>query len=563
MRDPSFGRPWWTRRDFLKGSAAAVAAAYGLSRGLGMAEQVPDKFEGMAFKLKAPEPGAKSGGVLRMGIPNRPPHFDIHQSGTFFNLGAQACMFDNLIRRDPFDSGNIIPDLAHSWEIAEDGKTYTFFLRKDVQFHDGAELTAEDVKATFDRIAKPPSGISIPRSILFKSVSEISARDKYTVEFKLSEPRPINFMMSAIASGWNVIVRKKTLEDNNFNLRKVVTYPGTGPFRSVRRVENEVWVMEKNSNYWNKGLPYLDGIEFYHVLPFSPEMASAILAGRVDYVRATDPVTTRKAKATQGMSTATYYQSVVHATWVNNKKKPFDDPRVRRAMHLVLDKPVLVEVVKDVAPMMFGGFIYPFSQFATPKEELTKRLGYQSDPTAAIDEARALMAAAGHADGIKVLDYMVRDVAIFKLWSQAVQAMLKQTLNVECNLRTVVESVWFDDTANGHFDLAIGAIVSTLLDPSDYFNAWYGKDGPQNYSFWDNEEFQALTARIDREVDGGKRLALIRQAEAMMEQDPPFLPVAWENINDVWYNYVKGHKPAKYFGVYDVVRLDTIWLDKS
>ncbi|HEY3618817.1 MAG TPA: ABC transporter substrate-binding protein [Candidatus Sulfotelmatobacter sp.] len=563
MKDPSFGRPWWTRRDFLKGSAVAVAGAYGLSPGLGLAEQVPDKFDGVAFKLKAPEPGAKSGGVLRMGIPNRPPHFDIHQSGTFFNLGAQACMFDNLIRRDPFDSGNIIPDLAHSWEIAEDGKTYTFFLRKDVQFHDGAELTAEDVKATFDRIAKPPSGISIPRSILFKSVSEISTRDKYTVEFKLSEPRPINFMMSAIASGWNVIVRKKTLEDNNFNLRKVVTYPGTGPFRSVRRVENEVWVMEKNSNYWNKGLPYLDGVEFYHVLPFSPEMASAILAGRVDYVRATDPVTTRKAKATQGMSTATYYQSVVHATWVNTKKKLFDDPRVRRAMHLVLDKPVLVEVVKDVAPMMFGGFIYPFSEFATPKEELTKRLGYQSDSTAAIDEARALMAAAGHVDGIKGLDYMVRDVAIFKLWSQAIQAMLKQTLSVECNLRTVVESVWFDDTANGHFDLAIGAIVSTLLDPSDYFNAWYGKGGPQNYSFWDNEEFQALTARIDREVDAGKRLALIRQAEAMMEQDPPFLPVAWENINDVWYNYVKGHNPAKYFGVYDVVRLDTIWLDKS
>jgi ABC-type transport system substrate-binding protein len=262
-----------------------------------MAEQVPDKFDGMAFKLKAPEPGAKSGGVLRMGIPNRPPHFDIHQSGTFFNLGAQACMFDNLIRRDPFDSGNIIPDLAHSWEIAEDGKTYTFFLRKDVQFHDGAELTAEDVKATFDRIAKPPSGISIPRSILFKSVSEISARDKYTVEFKLSEPRPVNFMMSAIASGWNVIIRKKTLEDNNYNLRKVVVYPGTGPFRSVRRVENEVWVMEKNPNYWNKGRPYLDGIEFYHVLPFSPEMASAILAGRVDYVLATDPATARKAQA--------------------------------------------------------------------------------------------------------------------------------------------------------------------------------------------------------------------------------------------------------------------------
>jgi ABC-type transport system substrate-binding protein len=265
-------------------------------------------------------------------------------------------MFDNLIRRDPRDGGKtIIPDLAHSWQIAEDGQTYTFLLRENIQFHDGAELTANDVKATFDRIVKPPQGISIPRSILFKAVSEINARDKYTVEFKLSEPRPVTFMMSAIASGWNVIVRKKTLEENHYDLRKIQVYPGTGPFHSVKYTENEVWIMEKNKNYWNKELPYLDGIEFYHVLPFSPEMASAILAKRVDYVFATDPATFRKATTTQEMSVETHYQSVVHATWVNNKRKPLDDPRVRRAMHLVLDRPVLMEVVKDVAPMMVGG----------------------------------------------------------------------------------------------------------------------------------------------------------------------------------------------------------------
>jgi peptide/nickel transport system substrate-binding protein len=123
--------------------------------------------------------------------------------------------------------------------------------------------------------------------------------------------------------------------------------------------------------------------------------------------------------------------------------------------------------------------------------------------------------------------------------------------------------VWFDDTKAGNYDLAIGAIVSTLLDPSDYFNAWYGKDGPQNYSFWNNSEFQALSAQIDREVNPAKRLALIRQAEAIMEKDPPLLPVAWENINDIWYSYVKGHNPSDYFGVYDAVRLDTVWLDKT
>src|SRR5262249_1434659 len=229
----------WSRRAFLKSSAAVATGAYGLRWGLGRAADIPYQFNGSKVQLAAPQPNPKHGGVARLGIPTRPPHFDIHQSGTFFNIGAQGCMFDNLIRRDPRDGGKtIIPDLAHSWQIAKDGKTYTFFLRKDVLFGDGAELTAEDVKATFDRIAKPPQGMSIPRSILFRAVGQISARDKYTVEFKLAEARPVNFMMSAIASGFNVIVRKKTLEDNNYDLRKVQVYPGTGPFRSVKYTEN-------------------------------------------------------------------------------------------------------------------------------------------------------------------------------------------------------------------------------------------------------------------------------------------------------------------------------------
>ena len=123
--------------------------------------------------------------------------------------------------------------------------------------------------------------------------------------------------------------------------------------------------------------------------------------------------------------------------------------------------------------------------------------------------------------------------------------------------------MWFDDVRTGKFDLAIGAIVSTLLDPSDYFNAWYSKGGPQNYSAWDNAEVQRAAA-ADRHARSiaKKRSALIRQAEAIMEEDPPLLPMSWEKINDGWYNYVKGHNPKDYFGIYDVVRFDTFWLDK-
>jgi ABC-type transport system substrate-binding protein len=208
-----------------------------------------------------------------------------------------------------------------------------------------------------------------------------------------------------------------------------------------------------------------------------------------------------------------------------------------------------------------GGFLYPVSAFATPPETLSERPGYQEDNTAAIKEARQLMAAAGYPNGLQ-MDFLVRDSPNLKLWSVAVQAMLKEALNIDANIRMVQISVWFDEAQAGTFDLTISAIVSTLLDPSDYFNAWYRKSGPQNYSRWHNAQFEALVEQIDHELEETKRQALIQQAEAIMEQDPPLLPVSWEKVNDAWYTYVKGHNPTNYFGIYDVVRFDTFWLDK-
>src|SRR5262245_25693566 len=170
------------------------------------------------------------------------------------------------------------------------------------------------------------------------------------------------------------------------------------------------------------------------------------------------------------------------------------------------------------------------------------------------------MAAAGYANGLKNLDFVVRDIATFKLWAVAIQAMLKETLNIETNLRVVQTSQWFDEAASGNFDLAISAIVSTLMDPSDYFNAWYGKDGPQNYGGWTNEQFHALTKKIAHELDQNKRRTMIRQAEDILEKDPPLIPISYEQIYDAWYNRVKGQNPSKFFGIYDVVRWDQVSL---
>lgn len=252
-----------------------------------------------------------------------------------------------------------------------------------------------------------------------------------------------------------------------------MNFPGTGPFRHVKRVDKEVWVMERNPDYWNEGLPYPDGMEIYHLAPFSTEMGGSLLSGKIDYTRGLDPATAVKVGKTLGMASLSFYQSVIHAIWTNTQRKPFDDPRVRRAMHLVFDRPVLVDVVKDMAPMLVGGFIYPFSTFATPPAKLAERLGYQPDPKAAVQEARRLLAEAGHPNGLKNVDFMVRELPHHKQWSVALPALLKETLNIETTMRAVQTSVWFDEAQAGSFGITISAIVSTLIDPSDYFNSWY------------------------------------------------------------------------------------------
>jgi peptide/nickel transport system substrate-binding protein len=543
------------RRTFLKRMGAAGAGVVVASR-----LSVPDPATAQDATVR-PDPAAKRGGTLRYGILTAAAHFDVHQSGTVANIGPQSPMYDTLLRRSPKDGQTIIPDLAQRWEISPDGKKYTFHLRKGVKFHDGADFTADDVKATYDRIVRPPKGIVIPRTPLFATVGEIVVVDPHKIEFRLTEARPKAYMLGAFASGWNIIVRKKTLEDNQGNLRQVMNYPGTGPFKHVSRQDKEVWIMERNQNYWNKGLPSVDRLEIYNLPPFSPELGSSFLSGKVDYARLLDPVSWRKAKGMQGVTAGVFNQSVIQAFWTNMvKNKALADPRVRRAIHLAMDRHALVEVVKDTAPMQVGGFVYPFHEMSTPRAELEKKLGYQTDIKPAVQEARRLMKEAGYGNGLKGLDFVVRDIATFKLWAVAIQAMLKEALNIESNLRVVQTSVWFDEAAAGNFDLAISAIVSTLMDPSDIFSAWYGKDGPQNYSRWTNPAFHDLANQIERELDDTKRKAMVRKAEDILESDPPLIPVSYEQIYDAWYNKVHGQNPSTYFGIYDVVRWDNAWL---
>src|SRR5690349_16474674 len=189
-REPS--RPFQVnRRAFLQRAGAVGAGAVVAAR-----IHRPGSVAAQDATLR-PDPGGKRGGTLRYGVHTAPAHFDVHQSGTVANIGAQSPMYDTLLRRSPKDGQTIIPDLAHRWEISPDGKKYTFHLRKGVKFHDGADLTADDVKATYERIARPPKGVVIPRTPLFATVGDIVVVNPHTIEFRMTESRPKAYMLGA------------------------------------------------------------------------------------------------------------------------------------------------------------------------------------------------------------------------------------------------------------------------------------------------------------------------------------------------------------------------------
>jgi ABC-type transport system substrate-binding protein len=476
-------------------------------------------------------------------------------------------MFDNLLRRSPLDGGReIIPDLAYKWDMSKDGLTYTFHLRDGVKFHDGALLTSEDVKATFDHIISPPKGILSPRKGVFDAVTDVKAVDPLTVQLILKAPR--GFLPDAIASGWNVIVRKKTLEDNQFDLKKVKGYPGTGPFIFESYQPGQVWKMRKNPNYWNPELPYLDGLVMNH-LPIGPATAGALLAGQADYAfHGGSDLRDGALKQPDKLTQVTYGIPANRAAWINHEHKPFDDARVRRAINLVIDRCVIKKSTAALSETVEGMWM-PSSDAVFGKAyreaTLNKQPGYKC-PTSPGDIAAAkkLLADAGFPDGkgFPKVDIMARNINFFVAWGPVLQGMMKQHLNIESTVRVVETAVWVEDQVRGNYDIGINGNPATLDHPAEYWKKWFGTGSSNWNKGASNPEFDAVLDKIIAESDPQKLAELVQQGTKILDEWVPTLALGYAVITDGWRNYVKGHGRKDRVALFDDNRMDTLWLDK-
>jgi peptide/nickel transport system substrate-binding protein len=214
----------------------------------------------------------RSGGELVFVVPAEPPSYDAHREDTFALIHPTAPHYNTLLRTDPADrtGTRIIGDLAESWTVSRDGRTYTLELRRGVKFHDGTELTSKDVKATYDKIISPPAAVASIRKGEYIDVEAVQAPDASTIVFRLKWPS--GSFLSSLASPWNWIYKADILaRDMRWYEKNIM---GTGPFTFVEHVKGSHWVGRKNPNYWDAGKPYLDGYRAIFIRDSAAQVAA-------------------------------------------------------------------------------------------------------------------------------------------------------------------------------------------------------------------------------------------------------------------------------------------------
>ena len=522
----------------------------------GLAQDDPLATAAETGLLVAPEPEPKRGGILRTAFGITTTSFDIYQGG---NVAVLTHLYDGLVRFNPLDGlQTIIPSLATGWDISDDGLTYTFTLRDGVTFHDGTPFTADDVVATFSRAISPPEGIVSIMQSFYQSVESVEAVDPLTVTFNLSQPQAD--LLTALAAPFSVVYSKAALDANDQDLRGVVS-PGTGPFVFDEYNEGERWAFSRNPNYWNPELPYLDGIELLHVAAWS-DRGTAVLTDQADFSWNVSVETFAEGERRDTIGTKQVPSIGCYMLYVNSRREPFNDPRVRRAMHLALNRQALIGVFRTQETIALTRWITHASPYATPSEEIAMLPGYRAEKDEDLATAQALMAEAGYADGITGVELLAASVAPHaEILAPALQDLLRTALNIDLQIRVTERAQLVAEESAGNFDLVLDTPTITVSDFSAIGNLYFRTDGSQNFGGYSNPAFDELLSAADQEMDVEARTAIFRQIEDALDEDPPWLLIGWTFHLPMWQSSFKGHNmEGRTQSVWG--RLDTGWLDQ-
>src|SRR3989454_591222 len=477
----------------------------------------------------------RRGGVLLAAIAADAPSLDPHQEQTFATIELVAPLYSTLIQIDPLSYPKIIGDAASEWKIASDGLTYTFKLRQGIRFHDGATMTAADVKATYDKIVFPPAGVRSIRKNAYSAIASIEAPDPITVVYKLKFASAS--LLGNLASPWNVIYPKKYLDrDPNYFKANVV---GSGPFKLKSYTRGSTFEGERNPDYFVKDRPYLDGYKFF-ISTETSVRAAALRSGRA-YIEFRDLPNSEVEAIKRQLGDKVVVQQTPFVLGIDR----YTGGRVLYPLTGLRDP---------------GALTRPGTEWAMSPAELEKFPGFWRDADKSRAEAKRLLAEAGYPNGFKVvlknrnvrLPYQDFAVYVIQEWRK---------IGVEAEHRPLETAAWFSDRRDtGHFELIIAPTVESSDDP-DVFLRRYTTGDPQNWGRYSNPALDDLFSRQARALDPAERKRLVIELQKIVLENAYHMPGLWWSRNVVHWAKVKNWvAPPSHFSNQ---KLQDVWLSED
>jgi peptide/nickel transport system substrate-binding protein len=498
----------------------------------------------------------KRGGTLVFAVESEPPNFDCHANVSFAFLHPVAPHYSTLLKFDAANYPAIKGDLAESWSISPDKRTYTFKLHPNVLFHDGTKLTSADVKASYERIVHPPEGVVSARQAAYAAIKSVDTPDARTVVFHLSWPEAA--MLANFASPWNCIYSAAKLKQDPLFPKTHIL--GSGPFTFVEYVKGDHWTGKRFDRYFEPGKPYLDGYEARFIK--GDKVIAALKSGAIQaQFRSVTP--TERDELTSALGDRI---QVAETPWLinlllvfNTKHPPFDDARVRRALSLAIDRWQAADTLSSTTYMKFvGGVMRPGFAMATPQAELEQLPGFSRDITASRAEARRLLAEAGVHD-LKV-DLLNRDVPIpYGPGADYVRAAWKE-IGVSVDEKRLNTKEWESRLKSGAFDAAFDFGGDYFDDPTLQLARYISRDlSPVNYSNATDRMLDALFVGQAVTPDSRERARIVRAFERRALTEAYTVPILWWNRIIANSARVKGWAitPSHYLNQ----DLSDVWLD--
>jgi peptide/nickel transport system substrate-binding protein len=453
---------------------------------------------------------------------------------------------------------SIVPDLATKWEWSEDGKELTFPLRQGVKWHDGKPFTAADVKCTWDLLMET-GGDKLrinPRKSWYSNVAEVTPRGDYEVTFRLKRPQPA--LLALLASGWAPVY------PCHVPAREMRQHPiGTGPFKFVAFKPNEHIKLERNPDYWKQGHPFLDGIEYTIMREIGPRNL-AFFAGKFDAIPLGVSIPTLKDFKEQAPQAVCQQNvgNVPRTMLINLHKPPFDNPELRRAMVLALDRKAFMDIINNGVPS--GGATMlppPNGVWGMPPEVLASLPGYGGEVAQNRAEARKIMEKLGYGPD-KRLEVKIA-TRNFPAWRDPAVILVSQLkeIYIDGELDFVDTALWYPKMARKDFTVGMVPMESGVDDPDQMFYENFYTGAQRNYAGYSDPEFDRLVDAQSMESDPAKRKDIVWQAERKLAE-AMFRPVLFYPAGaGCWQPWVKGFTMMTN-SIYNNWRMEDVWLDK-